>query len=84
MPPFVPVAVKVTVVPEHTLVAEDVMLTVGVNIGFIEIDKLLPVPVPQELIGKTEIFPAVEPKFTEILFVPAPEAIVAPAGKVQL
>ena len=32
MPPFVPVAVKVTVVPEHTLVAEDVMLTLGVNV----------------------------------------------------
>ncbi len=32
MPPFVPVAVKVTVVPEHTFVAEDVMLTLGVNV----------------------------------------------------
>ena len=32
MPPFVPVAVKVTVVPEHTLVALEVMLTLGVNV----------------------------------------------------
>ena len=27
-----PVAVKITVVPEHTLVAEDVILTLGVNV----------------------------------------------------
>ena len=32
VPPFVPVAVKITVVPEHTLLAEDVMLTLGVNV----------------------------------------------------
>ena len=32
MPPFVPVAVKVTVVPEQTFVAEDVMLTLGVKV----------------------------------------------------
>ena len=32
MPPFVPVTVKVTVVPEQTLIAEDVMLTLGVNV----------------------------------------------------
>ena len=32
VPPFVPVAVKVTVVPEHTLIAEEAMLTLGVNV----------------------------------------------------
>ena len=32
VPPFVPVAVKVTVVPEHTLVALELMLTLGVRL----------------------------------------------------
>lgn len=51
---------------------------------FKEIDKLELVPVPHEFMGETETLPTEDPKFTEILLVPAPEARVAPLGKVQL
>ncbi len=47
MPPFVPVAVKVTVVPEHTLVAEEVMFTLGVNVPLTFI--VMPVEVAEVL-----------------------------------
>ena len=44
------------------------------------------VPSPQPLFPATEMFPAIGavPKFTVMLVVPAPVAIVAPAGKVHV
>lgn len=39
---------------------------------------------PHEFMGYAIIFPAVEPKLTDIEFVPDPAAIVAPLGNDQL
>ena len=51
MPPFVPVTVKVTVVPEQTLVALELMLTLGirlfvtVNVMSVEVAEVLEIQV---------------------------------------
>ena len=47
MPPFVPVTVKVTVVPEQTLVALELMLTLGIRL-FVTVN-VMPVEVAEVL-----------------------------------
>ena len=47
MPPFVPVAVKITVVPEHTLVALELIFMLGVKVPLTFI--VMPVEVAEVL-----------------------------------
>ena len=85
MPPFVGVAVKVTLVPGQ--IAPDgfaVILTLVGKFGFIVIATQLALLIPQLFIATIHTFPALVPKVTVILFVPAPAVMVAPAGIVQL
>jgi hypothetical protein len=47
-------------------------------------DKVTGVPVPHDEVSVTLIVPPLAPKFTLILLVPCPDAIVAPPGTTQL
>jgi hypothetical protein len=73
-PPFVGVAVNVTLVPEHTeLPGSALMLTEGVTLPEILTAKLLAVPLPQALEGVTVTLPELAPTVTVI------ELVVPPA-----
>ena len=54
----------------------------GAEMALMEI--LLPVPVPQALIGNTEMIPPKLPKFTPMEVVPWPLVIVASEGTAQV
>ena len=86
MPPLVGVAVKVTEFPVHMEVAVAEMLTLAVTIGLIVTPRFAedgPLPQPLALVPATETFPLAVPKVTVILFVLAPEVMLAPAGRLQ-
>jgi len=85
VPPFVGVAVKVTLVPGQ--IAPDgfaVILTLVGKFGFIVIATATCIAHSATIYSTTHTLPALVPKVTVILFVPAPAVMVAPAGIVQL
>jgi hypothetical protein len=84
VPPLVGVAVNVTLVPEHIVVALALETTLGVTDAFTVIVLELDVPFPHAFVGVTEIAPPAVPKVTVILFVFEPKVIVAPAGNTQV
>jgi hypothetical protein len=65
-------------------VDEELIVTLGETFELIATFKLLPVPVPHELIGETKMLPPTVPKFKLTAFVPAPETTTTPDGRVQL
>ena len=56
----------------------------AVGLGRTPTVKLLPLPLPQELLGVTVTSPAAEPQVTVIEVVPWPRVMLASAGTVQV
>ena len=85
VPPFVGVAVKVTLSPAHIELALADMVTLAVGgTAFTVTAVQLAVLVPQLLLAVTHIFPDVVPKVTVMEVVPCPAVIEAPGGAVHV
>src|SRR5665213_1991785 len=82
-PPPAPLAVKVVVLPEHTMVGDATTL-IEAGDAILTIVSELEALVPQELLAVTVILPVLQPGVTVIEFVVPPLTTTHPLGSVQV